>query len=125
MPAAKSHLRDFVEDARNIGDASRDPMLVLSADLDVLCANRAFREAFKVATDETEGKPLALLSGGMWNSPELVTLLTDAVAKPDPSEVFSARCEIGKRVISLTGRTLPPSVSRPTLLILSAEDITA
>lgn len=127
MYKAKLRLQEILAYAQNVGDTFRDPMLILSGDLRVLAANRAYCEAFQVAAEETEDHPFIRLSGGMWNIPELVTLLTDTVMKHDAFENFEVKSdspETGQRVMLLNGRKLSRSGSRTTLLVVTIEDIT-
>lgn len=66
--------RDY---ARNIVDTVREPILVLSGDLHIVSANRAFYQTFQAEPAATEGHLLYRLGDGQWNITELRDLLEE------------------------------------------------
>lgn len=128
MPTAKTRLQEIVTCAQNIGDAFRDSMVILNADLRVISANRAFYQTFRLTPEETENQQFtALCGGGPWNIPELVTLLTETAIKRDEFDGFEVGAdfpEIGPLKMRINGRKLFREGSHTTLLVLSIEDIT-
>ncbi|RWO01656.1 MAG: PAS domain-containing protein, partial [Mesorhizobium sp.] len=103
------------------------PLLVLRYDLTVEEANSAFYRLFKVDTEETRGRLLYELGNGQWNIPELRRLLEEIL--PQQSVVEHYRLEhkfpeIGKRIMILNARRLPPEGDRPELILLVISDRT-
>src|SRR6266540_1776748 len=70
--------RDYAE---AIIGATRDPLLVLRADLKVESANNAFYKTFKVKPAETEGRLIYELGGRQWDIPQLRLLLEDIIQR--------------------------------------------
>ncbi|WP_287333503.1 PAS domain-containing protein [Mesorhizobium sp.] len=103
------------------------PLLVLRYDLTVEEANSAFYRLFKVDTEETRGRLIYELGNGQWNIPELRRLLEEIL--PQQSVVEHYRLEhkfpeIGKRIMILNARRLPPEGDRPELILLVISDRT-
>src|SRR4028119_355844 len=93
MPTAKIQLQEIITCAQNIGDAFRDSMVILNADLRVISANRAFYRAFHLTPEETENQQFTSLCGGQWNIPELVTLLSETAIKRDEFDGFEMKAD--------------------------------
>src|SRR4030095_15453124 len=72
--AAIQEARDYAE---SIVRTTRDPLLILNADLRVHTANEAYYNTFKVSPAESEGRLIYDLSNGQWNIPRLRELLED------------------------------------------------
>jgi PAS domain-containing protein len=83
--AAQQHdaqaLRDTTDYAAKIVETSRDPLLVLTADLRVRWANPPFYQTFQVRPVETEGQHLYQLGNGQWDIPALRTLLEELLPR--------------------------------------------
>jgi serine phosphatase RsbU (regulator of sigma subunit) len=128
MPTAKIRLQEVVTCVKNMGDAFRDPMVILNADLRLISANRAFYRAFRLTPEETENHQFTALCGGQWNIPELITLLNETVIKRDEFDGFEMGAdfpEIGPTTMLINGRKLFCQGGHTTLLVLTIEDITA
>ena len=63
---------DYVQD---ILATLREPVLVLSADLRVISANRSFYRVFQTIAEETEHQLIYELGRGQWDIPDLRLLL--------------------------------------------------
>lgn len=98
-------------------------LLVLSSDLHVRSANRAFQDVFALGPKQLEGKPLHALGSGPWNAPQLrgQLLTLDQRGSFDDFRVDYDLPERGRRIFALAARRLEGS--GPILLTL--EDITA
>ncbi len=121
---AAREARDFAE---NIVSAIREPLLVLSADLKVISANRSFYETFKVTPEETEGRSLYELGSRQWDTPELRHLLGEIVIKNDAFDDFEAEYEfpfIGRRTVLLNARRVQSETESPAAILFGIEDIT-
>ena len=125
--AAQQHdaqaLRDTTDYAAKIVETSRDPLLVLTADLRVRWANPAFYQTFQVRPVETEGQHLYQLGNGQWDIPALRTLLEELLPRNtvfNDYEVTQTFEQIGPRTMLLNARRL----DAVQLILLMMEDIT-
>jgi two-component system CheB/CheR fusion protein len=126
---AQKRAADEIEDARLFAEAiirtSRTPLLVLDAELRVVCANEAFYETFQVGTKDTEGHSVYELGNHQWDIPGLRRLLEAlpaerAVRNYDVEHVFDT---IGWRTMRINA-DLMKRTSRPDLILVSIEDVT-
>jgi signal transduction histidine kinase len=93
-----------------------DPLVVLSADLLIQTANRAFYTMFGVSRDETQGQPLENLGGGAFEA---------AALDAGPLEVDSVVTANGRRTMILDAHPLSfPGHSEHRVLV-TFQDITA
>lgn len=60
-----------------IANTLQESLLILSADLKVIFANKAFYKTFRVSMEETENREICSLGNGQWNIPKLQTLLNN------------------------------------------------
>jgi two-component system, chemotaxis family, CheB/CheR fusion protein len=119
--------RKAQEFAESILTAMREPLLVLSADLRVVRANRAFYEVFRVSPKVTEGVPVFQLGNNQWDIPELRRLLEEIIpenAEIRDYEVRHAFPSIGERTMLLNARRLDREEGRPDLILLAFADMT-
>lgn len=104
----------------------RQPLLALDRDLNVRVANAAFRAFFGGgAASEVEGCSIYELGDGLWDVPELRTLLDDVVSTQTSFEDYPlelTRPEVGVRSLVLNGRRL--QLSGEELILLAVEDVT-
>ena len=70
--------------AESIVDTIRQPLLILSEDLRVRSANRAFSETFRVDRAETEGCLIYELGNHQWDIPRLRELLSESCRSAAP-----------------------------------------
>jgi chemotaxis methyl-accepting protein methylase/signal transduction histidine kinase len=127
LKEVESHLRYEKTYAERIAETVRHPLLVLDGQLQVLSANRAFYEAFRVDPNQTTGREVYDLGNGQWNIPQLRTLLEDILPKESAFEDFRVEHEfeqIGRKVMLLSGRHIQPTGDMPERLLLTIEDIT-
>ncbi|WP_369833284.1 CheR family methyltransferase [Geobacter sp. DSM 9736] len=102
-------LRQAQEFANAIVESMPGPFLILSTDLIVEQANRAFYERFRVTQQETEGNFLFNLGNGQWNIPALRKLLEKVLQEDGGFERFEVSHEfpsLGKRHMLLNGRKI-------------------
>jgi two-component system CheB/CheR fusion protein len=116
---------------RNYAEAvvrtTRDPLVVLSADLRVQMANEAFYKIFKVAPDITEGRLIYDLGNRQWNIPRLRQLLEETIQHNsffNDYEVTHEFQNIGERTMLLNARRLDNPESVPERILLGIEDVT-
>jgi two-component system, chemotaxis family, CheB/CheR fusion protein len=119
---AMLHARNFAEDTVNTVQTS---LLVLSNELKVISANRAFYQTFKVSPEKTQGRPIYELGNGQWNIPRLMEILRDLLRTDTYVEKFEVKHEfpeIGSKVMSINARRITGSESQNVLSILLAID---
>jgi len=105
----------------------RGPLLVLSKDLRIISANKAFYNAFKVTPKQTENILLYDLGNRQWNIPRLKTLLEKILPKNNTLtdyEVVHNFKDIGQKTMLLNAQTLQQGPDKTSLILLAIEDIT-
>jgi two-component system CheB/CheR fusion protein len=75
--------------AKSIVETVRHPLVVLNADEHVIATNSAFHCAFASAADEVQGRSFFELNGGLWDTPQLRSLLREVV--PNDGEFAGVR----------------------------------
>jgi diguanylate cyclase (GGDEF)-like protein/PAS domain S-box-containing protein len=121
---AAKEAREFAE---NIVSTIREPLLVLSADLKVISANRSFYEAFKSTPEATEGQSIYQLGDKQWDIPELRKVLGEILEKHAAFDDFEVEREfpaIGRRTVLLSARTVYREPDKTEAILLGVEDIT-
>jgi PAS domain S-box-containing protein len=123
-------LKRTVEETRNYADAlienAREAILVLSTDLRVTAANRAFYRAFQVSKEETQDRLIYELGNGQWDIPKLRKLFGEILStnsRIDDFEVEHDFPHLGTRIMLLNARRIEPHTTRQSIL-LSIEDVT-
>jgi len=120
-------IQKALEYAENIINTVREPLIVLDGDLKIVSASRSFYETFKVKPEETEGQFIYDLGNRQWNIPKLRHLLENILSKNtsfDNFEVEHNFPHVGKRIMLLNARRIPPPPVKPRLMLLAIEDIT-
>lgn len=116
--------RDYAE---TILRTTRDPLVVLHADLTVDSANEAFYKTFKLKPAETEGRSIYELSGRQWDGHRLRRLLEEVIPRDNYFDDFEIRHEIlglGPRTLLLNARRLENPEGGPERILLGIEDVT-
>ncbi len=105
----------------------RQPLLVLSEDLRVERANRAFYRTFSVDERETNGHQLFDLGNGQWDIPQLRLLLEETLSgngTVDDYRIEHDFEQIGRRVMLVNANRIVRA-GQPDMLLLAIDDITA
>jgi two-component system CheB/CheR fusion protein len=126
VDALKRTLNQTREYADTIVESAREPILVLSAGLQVTAANPAFYRSFEVTPEETEGRQIYQLGNGQWNIPRLRELLEEIVprnSRVDDFEMTHDFPHLGKREMLLNARRVELQAGHPFIL-LAIEDVT-
>ncbi len=120
-----------IEVARDYAEAilrtTRDPLIVLRADLRVESANEAFYRTFKAKPAGTEGRLIYDLDGRQWDIPELRRMLEEVVSRDTAFDDFEITHEfrsIGKRSMLLNARRLDSVEGSSERILLGIEDVT-
>jgi len=124
---AERAAKEAHEFAESIVSTIREPLLVLSADLRVISANRSFYKAFKVAPEETEGQSIWQLGNQQWDIPELHGLLGEILNRSVSFDDFEMEHEfpvIGRRTVLLNARRVFTGTTKPEAILLAIEDVT-
>jgi two-component system, chemotaxis family, CheB/CheR fusion protein len=120
-------LKHGLDEARAIVETVREPLMVLDDGFEVVTANRAFFETFRVRADETERRSLFEVGDGQWNIPQLRAALGAVLAEGRVLEDFKVQHDferIGHRTVLLNARRMPMAADRPALVLLAIADVT-
>lgn len=120
-------IQDTLAYANNIIATLREPFLVITEDLKVETANRAFYSHFRTSADKTEGRMVYDLGTGQWDIPRLRALLTEALSHRQPVlnyEVTHDFPVIGVRFMLLNAVRIRKPGDQSDLILLAFEDIT-
>jgi PAS domain S-box-containing protein len=120
-----------IEAARDYAEAilrtTRDPLIVLRADLTVESANEAFYKTFKVKLTETEDQSIYDLGNHQWDIPQLRELLEEIILRDsffNDFEVTHQFPDLGLRTMLLNARRLDDREGGPGRILLGIEDVT-
>jgi PAS domain S-box-containing protein/putative nucleotidyltransferase with HDIG domain len=105
----------------------RDPLLVLSDDLQVLAANGSFYNTFKVKQKDTIGRQIYDLGNRQWNIPALRLLLENILPEKTVFNNYEVEHDfpfIGIRNLLLNARRIPAPPEKSQWILLSFEDVT-
>jgi two-component system CheB/CheR fusion protein len=123
IDAAKRGL-DFAE---AIVETVREPLVILSQNLRVMTANRAFYETFRATREETEGRLIYDLGTGQWDIPKLRELLENilpARATFRDFEVTHQFERVGRKVMLLNASEIFNPNAQARTILLAIEDVT-
>ena len=116
------------EYAKTILNTVPDPLVVLSAGLSVLTANRAFYSLLRASREAIQGVSLNALSNGTLDFPRLATQLKEMLAEDGPAfQPFEVNCdwpEIGRRTMFLYSCPLILTGHSGRMALLSFHDVT-
>jgi PAS domain S-box-containing protein len=128
---ALKHSLQVAEDSRDyaeeIVEIIREPLIVLSADLRIERANKAFYRIFQLAPEDTEGRLVYELDNNQWDISPLRHLLEDIVHRNSFFEDFAVEHEfprIGLRSMSLNARQIVHHDRDLNRILLAIEDVT-
>jgi PAS domain S-box-containing protein len=124
---AERDIRAALKYAEDIIATVPTSLLVLSADLRVISANRSFYRDFKVAPEEIMGKYIYDLGNRQWDIPRLRELLEHILPQHTTIEGFEVEHDfptLGRRVMLLNARRIFREFNHTHLVLLGIEDIT-
>src|SRR6185436_19859264 len=127
LQARNVELQESYEYVESIIETIHEPLLVLSEDLRVKDANKAFYQTFAITPEEVEGNYLYNLNNQEWNIPELKTQLKLVQSKNIEVSDFEIRHTfktIGERALLLNAQKLFIKDKKNALILLAIEDIT-
>jgi two-component system CheB/CheR fusion protein len=115
---------DFAE---AIVETVREPLVILSQNLEVLRANRAFYETFHSVPDQTENRLIYDLGNGQWNIPKLRELLENILPAHSAFRNFEVTHEfeyVGRKVMLLNASEIYDPNAQARTILLAIEDTT-
>ncbi len=127
LQRAKIEFPDAREYAENIVETVREPLLVLTSELQILTANQNFYATFKVTPEDTIGNFIYDLGNRQWDIPRLRILLEEILPKAtvfNDYEVEHEFLNIGRKIILLNAREIYQKKSGSHIILLAMEDIT-
>jgi two-component system CheB/CheR fusion protein len=117
--------RDYAE---AIIGTMRGPLLVLSSQMRIRTANKAFYEFFKLNAEDTEGRYIYDLNSGQWDIPTLRDHFREVFSNKSAFKDFEITHNfpiIGKRTMVLNAHKLVHDANgKETQILLAFEDIT-
>ena len=123
IDAAKRGL-DFAE---AIVETVREPLVILSQNLQVVKANKTFYETFRAAREETENRLIYDLGNGQWNIPKLRELLENILPSHATFRDFEVTHEFehaGRKVMLLNASEIYNPNAQARTILLAIEDAT-
>lgn len=123
---AESAMKDARELAESIVNTVREPLIVLDAAAKVVSASRSFYENFKVAPQDTVGRPLYELGNRQWDIARLRELLESRLSSDQVVEDFAVEHDfplIGKRRMLLNARRFTGKADGAQLILLAIEEV--
>lgn len=123
---AQEVLSDTLIYAESIVDTIRDPLIVLDTGMNVISANRAFYQTFKVNKEDTEGKIIYALGNRQWDIPKLRELLENILLEKDEFHDYEIEHDfpfIGHKKMLLNARKIYHSNKQARMILLTIEDI--
>jgi len=123
IDAAKRGL-DFAE---AIVETVREPLVILSQNLQVMKANKTFYQTFQAAPEETEGRLIYDLGNGQWNIPKLRELLENVLPAHSTFRDFEVTHDferVGRKVMLLNASEIFNPNAQARTILLAIEDTT-
>jgi diguanylate cyclase (GGDEF)-like protein/PAS domain S-box-containing protein len=128
---AGKHLEQEIQEVReyaeNIVETVREPLVVLSSNLQILTANHSFYKTFKVTPEKTIGHFIYDIGNRQWDIPRLRVLVEEILPLDtviNDYEVEHDFPDIGHKVILLNARQIFREEIGSRIILLAMEDIT-
>ena len=122
-----NELKEAFEYREAIVQTIREPLIVLTPELRINSANKAFYIHFQQKPEETEGFFVYEMRNGNWNIPMLKDQLVDIISKDKSFENFEVRHkfpEIGERIVLFSALRMRYNKNQQDRILLVIEDIT-
>jgi two-component system CheB/CheR fusion protein len=122
-------LREAISYTEAIVQTIREPLLVLSTNMKVQTANKAFYNTFHLSVDETEGRYFYDISNRQFNIPELKKQLNEVITDNNTLRNVELTIQLsgggGEKVLLYSAVRMVQEESKNNRILLSMEDITA
>ncbi len=122
-----THVKEAQNYAESIVTTIRESLIVLTPELKVVSASRAFYETFRVTPEETEGRLIYELGNRQWDIPRLREMLEDILVRNASFQDFEVELDfatIGRRIMLLNARRIYRESGFTQLILLTIQDIT-
>ena len=123
-----TRLKEAQNYAESIVTTIRESLIILTPELKIVSANRAFYETFQVSPEETENRLIYELGNRQWDIPRLRQVLEDILAKDSSFQDFEVEHDfpsIGKKIMCLNAsRIANKEKNEIQLILLAIDDIT-
>jgi len=113
--------------AESIVETVVQPIVILTADLQINSANRSFYQLFELKPEEVLGRNLRELLDGQFAVPELLQSLEEILPEHTQLDDFELRlnlARLGRRTLRLNARKLHRPGNNTTMMLLAIEDVT-
>ncbi|HEV7349751.1 CheR family methyltransferase [Telluribacter sp.] len=120
-------LKESSEYREAIVETIREPLVVLTTDLRVKTANKAFYADFKLSPKETEGNFFFEISNRQWDITGLRKQLTEIISREKSFENFEITHEfagLGERIMLISAMRMGKEGDKKNRILLVIEDIT-
>jgi two-component system CheB/CheR fusion protein len=127
LQVRNDQLTESYEYSEAIFEIIREAVLVLTWDLRVKFANKAFYRIFGTGQAETEGVYVFELGDKQWNIPKLREVLNDVQEKNYEFHGFEVRHvfpKVGEKIMILHGKSIIQKNHKQQLILLAIEDVT-
>ena len=120
-------LKEVSDLSKAIIETIKVPLLVLTTDMRIQTANKAFFSLFKTNIDRTEGHYFFEMEGGHWNIPGLKRKLIEIVDKNKSFESFQISnvfTSVGQKNLLFNAKRLDQIENKKMKLLIVIEDVT-
>jgi two-component system CheB/CheR fusion protein len=122
-----TELKDSQSYSEAIVETVHNPFLVLTDDLKVRMANKAFYQTFKLAKEQTEGNSILTIGNNAWNIPVLREHLRSILVENPSFKEFELKYtspELGELELIVNAYRLKNDTSKESLILLAFNDVT-
>ena len=120
-------LKELSDFSAAIVETIKDPILVLTTDMRIQMANKAFYTLFKTNIDRTEGFYFFEVEGGHWDIPGLRKKLLEIVQKNksfDSFEITNVFTSVGEKNLLFNAKRLDQIENKKTKILVVIQDVT-
>jgi two-component system, chemotaxis family, CheB/CheR fusion protein len=121
-----AELKESVEYSKAVIETMHECVLMLSPDLRIRNANKAFYSTFNLLPEETEGKNLFEVGNGQWNIPELKKQLSLVQTRDIPFTNFELSHnfkDVGEKDLLLNSHKLKFKEKHDSMILLGIKDL--
>ena len=106
----------------NIINTIREPLIILDMNIHILYVNQSFYSTFKLIPHEIIGESLYKIGYGLWNIPELKTLVENILPERVMIKDYEIEIDLaGKKTMLLNAQKI---IGEQNLILIAMEDIT-
>jgi two-component system CheB/CheR fusion protein len=120
-------LKEVSDFSKAIVETINEPLLVLTSDMRVRTANKAFYSLFKTNIDRIEGHYFFEMEDGQWNLPELKKKLGEMVHKNksfEKVEITKVFSSLGEKTLLFNALRMEQEDDKKTRILLVIQDVT-